>query len=88
VQPERSEENPTGPSTKLLSGKDVIYTGRGNYVRDDATKYPSRTNLTGGFAGGERGVSKFVKEGDLQFEEEFRPQVWPAVIIMHIQCML
>jgi hypothetical protein len=79
VQPEPDEMAPTGPSTKLLSGKDVIYTGRGNYVRDDAMKYPSRTKLTGGFAGGERGVSQFVKEGDLQFEDEFRPQVQPDV---------
>jgi hypothetical protein len=25
---------------------------QGNYVRDDARKYPSKTSLAGGFAGG------------------------------------
>jgi hypothetical protein len=65
----------SGPATKLLGGKDVIYTGKGNYVRDDARKYPSKTSLAGGFAGGERGVKKFVAEGDLTFDDDFRPQV-------------
>ena len=48
---------------------------QGNYVRDDARKYPSKTSMSGGFAGGERGVRKFAEEGDLSFEDEFRPQV-------------
>lgn len=66
---------PSGPATKLLGGKDVIYTGQGNYVRDDAKKYPSKTKMTGGFAGGEKGVKQFVADGDLSFDDEFRPQV-------------
>lgn len=70
-----SEGKPSGPATKLLGGKDVIYTGRGNYVRDDAKKYPSKSKMTGGFAGGEKGVKQFVADGDLSFEDEFRPQV-------------
>ena len=75
-----SAERPEGPNTKLLKGKDVIYTGKGNYVRDDAQKYPDKTSITGGFAGGERGVSKFVQDGDLKFDKEFRPQVRCAVL--------
>ena len=56
---------------KALSGLLV----QGNYVRDDARKYPSKTSMAGGFAGGERGVRKFAEEGDLSFDDEFRPQV-------------
>eukprot|EP01025_Chloroclados_australasicus_P050097 TRINITY_DN5726_c0_g1_i1.p1 TRINITY_DN5726_c0_g1~~TRINITY_DN5726_c0_g1_i1.p1 ORF type:complete len:190 (-),score=15.24 TRINITY_DN5726_c0_g1_i1:163-732(-) len=77
-----SKEVRRGPATKLLGGKDVIYTGKGNYVRDDAQKYPSRTAVTGGFAGGERGVRKFVAEGDIQFEDEFRPQNSPLIVAL------
>ena len=38
------------------SGKQKIYIGRGAFVIDDPNKYPDRTPLTGGFAGGEVSV--------------------------------
>lgn len=71
----KDTSNASGPSTKLLGGKDVIYTGKGSYVRDDARKYPSKTSMTGGFAGGERGVEQYVSDGEVQFDDESRPQV-------------
>lgn len=38
---------------KKKNGEEKIYVGRGRYVVDDPAKYPDRTPLTGGFAGGE-----------------------------------
>lgn len=34
-----------------------IYIGQGRYVEDDPEKYPDKTVLAGGWAGGEKGVS-------------------------------
>ena len=34
-------------------GKAKIYVGKGRYIEDDPSKFPDRTPLTGGFAGGE-----------------------------------
>jgi hypothetical protein len=34
-------------------GKAKIYVGKGRFIVDDPAKYPDRTTLTGGFAGGE-----------------------------------
>ena len=39
------------------SGK--VYVGKGKWLKDDARKYPSRTTLTGGWAGGEVGLWNF-----------------------------
>lgn len=39
--------------------------GKGRYIKDNAQKYPDRTPLTGGFAGGERGLKTFVETGDI-----------------------
>jgi hypothetical protein len=66
---------PQGPATKLLGGKDVIYTGKGNYVRDNADKYPTKDGLSGGFAGGERGVEAYVSDGEVSFDEDNPAQV-------------
>lgn len=38
---------------------------QGRVIKDDARKYPERTELTGGFAGGELGLKKFVELGDV-----------------------
>ena len=80
---EALEAKPTGPATKLLGGKDVMYVGKGNYVRDDASKYPTKDGLSGGFAGGERGVQKFASDGELEFDESNRPQVRLHVQVCH-----
>jgi hypothetical protein len=56
---------------------------QGNYVRDDARKYPSKDSMSGGFAGGERGVRKFAATGDLSFEDEWRPQVCNHSLAAH-----
>lgn len=41
------------------SRKSKIYVGKGRFVEDDPSKYPEKTSLTGGFAGGEvRAVSQ------------------------------
>lgn len=37
-----------------------IYVGKGRFVEDDPTKYPSRTETAGGWAGGEVGLKAFV----------------------------
>lgn len=39
--------------TKNAGNEDKIYVGKGRFITDDAKKYPDRTPLTGGFAGGE-----------------------------------
>lgn len=41
------------PEVKSATGKAKIYIGKGRFLEDDPTKYPDRTVLTGGFAGGE-----------------------------------
>lgn len=33
-----------------------IYLGKGRFIKDDPKKYPSKTELTGGWAGGEAGL--------------------------------
>lgn len=63
---------------------------KGNYARDDKIKYPERSSTTGGFAGGERGVDKFVQDGDLSFapEGEFRKQVRCPGLCWHLMVSL
>ena len=34
-------------------------------LKADGRKYPERTSLTGGFAGGELGLKAYVKSGDV-----------------------
>ncbi|KAK9819292.1 hypothetical protein WJX74_001734 [Apatococcus lobatus] len=55
--------------------------------KDDPRRYPSKDRIggldgiTGGFAGGERGLQQFVKEGDLTFaKEDARKQTSPVLI--------
>lgn len=81
-QTKRKESPREGPATKLLDGEDVLYVGKGSYVRDDSTKYPSKTELTGGFAGGERGVKQYLEEGYVSFDEESRPQVRSRTLVL------
>lgn len=47
-----------------------IYIGKGRVVNDDPKRYPERTVLTGGWAGGEKGLWEFreaakVSEADV-----------------------
>jgi hypothetical protein len=49
------EEKQQSSSTKAK-----IYVGKGRFIEDDPSKYPGRTPLTGGFAGGEVGLKNFV----------------------------
>lgn len=37
---------------------------KGRIIRDDPTRYPGRTTLTGGWAGGEKGLKEFVAAAD------------------------
>jgi hypothetical protein len=38
---------------------------KGQFIKDDARKYPDRDAITGGFAGGELGLKAFVEVGDI-----------------------
>ena len=38
---------------RIPEGKAKVYVGKGRFIVDDPAKYPDRTVLTGGFAGGE-----------------------------------
>lgn len=46
-------EGESAASSDGKAGKQKIYVGKGKYVEDEPSKYPDRTQLTGGFAGGE-----------------------------------
>eukprot|EP00803_Ostreobium_quekettii_P007505 evm.model.scf_2709.2 EVM.evm.TU.scf_2709.2 scf_2709:6264-10187(+) len=52
----------------------------GAFIVDDARKYPAKEKfgilpgVTGGFAGGERGVQQFVSEGDINFLDPDDPR--------------
>ena len=50
------------PASRQVKAKaqEEVYIGKGKYVKDDPTKYPSRTELTGGWAGGEQGLKQFL----------------------------
>lgn len=74
------------PAVKTGQGKDPIYVGYskddidlrksgkpGRFLIDDARKYPSRNELTGGFAGGEAGLKTFVATGDIKLADQSRP---------------
>jgi hypothetical protein len=69
---------PEGPNTKLLGGKDVLYTGQGNYVRDNKERYPSKDEFgVGGFAGGEREFDKDNKQPVRSFPTAVKVAVLP-----------
>lgn len=41
----------------------------GRTITGDVEQYPSRTSLTGGFAGGEAGLQQFLEEGEVKFKD-------------------
>ena len=43
----------------VSDGDGRVYVGKGKWLKDDVSKYPSRTTLTGGWAGGEVGMWQF-----------------------------
>mmetsp|Transcript_25430 Transcript_25430/g.48187 ORF Transcript_25430/g.48187 Transcript_25430/m.48187 type:complete len:334 (+) Transcript_25430:51-1052(+) len=45
-----------------LGTKGVVYIGKGKFVKDDERKYPEKTALTGGWAGGETGLWEFRED--------------------------
>ena len=77
ISPKAKKIEPKAPRTPkpIATGRDEIYIGfskeddrtgkKGRILRDDAKKYPQRDTLTGGFAGGELGLRKFVETGDI-----------------------
>ncbi|KAL4543862.1 hypothetical protein Ndes2437B_g01673 [Nannochloris sp. 'desiccata'] len=69
-----SEAKPEETKAEVVpEGKAKIYVGKGRYIVDDPAKYPNRTTLTGGFAGGEVGLKQFVSEldeGDKKYKKE------------------
>jgi hypothetical protein len=54
-------------STQARAEKEDVYIGRGKYVKDDPEKYPSRTELTGGWAGGEKGLQDFLANNKVHY---------------------
>lgn len=58
----RAQAQGTQPQTKSK-----IYLGKGRFIEDDATLYPAKDKWgTGGWAGGEQGLQKFVAEAQLE----------------------
>lgn len=43
--------------------------GEGRSISGDIEQYPSRTSLTGGFAGGEAGLQQFIEGGEIKFKD-------------------
>ncbi len=68
---ERAMDTAKSEAAKTLpEGVERIYVGKGNYIEDDPNKYPRRDNAyTGGFAGGETGLKKFVSEQGIPYSE-------------------
>eukprot|EP00976_Prorocentrum_cordatum_P040209 816236-Prorocentrum_minimum.AAC.8 len=56
------EEQKAAPEASAPPEKDIVYIGKGKFVKDDVRKYPNKENvlgltgLTGGWAGGEKGL--------------------------------
>jgi hypothetical protein len=46
--------------------KEDIYLGKGRFIKDDPKKYPSKTELTGGWAGGEAALWELRDEIKVQ----------------------
>ncbi|EFN54801.1 hypothetical protein CHLNCDRAFT_52757 [Chlorella variabilis] len=61
----KKEAKPVRAPQPIAKGSDTIYLGNGRVIKDDASKYPTRNELTGGFAGGELGLSVFKEKGDV-----------------------
>lgn len=59
-------EKEQGKSGEGKSKKtEQIYIGQGRYVEDDPKKYPDKDSFgTGGWAGGEAGLQKWLEQGD------------------------
>jgi len=86
-QPDASSSKPASAKKVVKpagsTGTDTIYIGKGRYVEDDARKYASRESaLTGGFAGGERGLWMFVEKGDLEFLPEGKRRSSPPSLLI------
>lgn len=79
ISKKADQSKPAHTPKPIASGRDDIYIGfskeddrtgkKGRFLRDDAKKYPQRDSLTGGFAGGELGLKKFVETGDVPIAE-------------------
>lgn len=89
-------ETPSGDGKEIYLGfaKDELELrksgAKGRFIKDDPRKYPGKEDLgifpgiTGGFAGGEKGLQEFVKSGDVKLKPagvtEFSPIVIAAVV--------
>jgi hypothetical protein len=94
--PEELPAAPAPPAPKgakpAKAGKGGIYIGRGLVIDDDPAKYADKetigalTNVTGGFAGGERGVKAFAATGAVDLlppgsrARQFSPLAFAAVV--------
>ncbi|KAL4452317.1 hypothetical protein ABPG75_007979 [Micractinium tetrahymenae] len=67
--PPKAKAAPRDPKP-IAKGEDTIYVGKGRVIKDDARKYPTRNELTGGFAGGELGLTVFKEKGDVPIAED------------------
>lgn len=73
------------PEKAPAKAQGSIYVGNGRFINDDPSKYADKetlgafTNVTGGFAGGERGVKAFAASGSLDIAPPGvgRPQFSP-----------
>jgi hypothetical protein len=76
------EAKPSRTPQPIAPGEDTIYLGNGRMIKGDARKYPTRNELTGGFAGGERGLWAFKESGDVPIapEGQGKKQTSPLVI--------
>lgn len=60
--PAAADPPPHPPPPPIPEGKARLYVGKGRTVVDDPSRYPDRTELTGGWAGGEVGLKRFAAE--------------------------
>jgi len=60
---------------------DVIYVGNSNFIMDDAKQYPDRSELTGGFAGGEQGLKQFLADGEVKYASS-SSQGFPVLLVV------
>mmetsp|Transcript_13076 Transcript_13076/g.36785 ORF Transcript_13076/g.36785 Transcript_13076/m.36785 type:complete len:339 (-) Transcript_13076:299-1315(-) len=71
-------------------GKDVIYIGKETFIKDEGRKYPDKEDIgllygaTGGFAGGEEGLKKYIETGEIPLAppgKKGRTQVSPLLFV-------
>uniref|UniRef100_A0A7S0WWP0 Uncharacterized protein n=1 Tax=Pyramimonas obovata TaxID=1411642 RepID=A0A7S0WWP0_9CHLO len=68
ADPVAAEEKAPAAEGSPASAKDIVYIGKGKFVKDDVRKYPNKENvlgltgLTGGWAGGEKGLVEIRSE--------------------------